>query len=414
MTQFIASKEKTYQSFHSPYLKVLMLTWEFPPNIVGGLSKHVFGLSKQFSQSGAEVHVITAGAFGLSDYELMNDIHVHRVKPLNDQDDDFLSWIGGLNLAMAFKAMELGTTIGFSIIHAHDWLVGAAAAVLKETLKLPLLTTIHATESGRNNGIHNEMQQFIHEKEKQLTESSDQLIVCSDYMKLELVSVFKTLKEKIIVIPNGIEPEGKIKEIDPGMFPAPKDKKWIFSVGRTVKEKGFETIIEAASIAKEIELNVFFVIAGKGPMLQYYRREVQERNLTDYITFIGYIPEEEKNAWMSASEANVFPSMYEPFGIVALESMIKGKPTVVSNEGGLRGIVKHEQSGLFMIPGDAESLIEQICYLLKNPKKAQEIGEMGRRIVKSLYGWNRIAADTRRIMEDLILMTQLSEEKING
>jgi glycogen(starch) synthase len=314
-------------------------------------------------------------------------------------------------LAMVYKGIELGTQINFTVIHAHDWLVGAAATFLKGSLKMPLLTTIHATETGRNNGIHNEMQQFIHDKENQLIKESDQIIVCSDYMQQELVSTFEIPDHKIVIIPNGIEPSKKKIERLPEIFLDCTNKKLIFSIGRIVKEKGFETIIEAASIVKEKRLDVFFVIAGKGPMLNHYRQQIQDRKLEEQISFIGYITDDEKNTLMFTSDMNVFPSLYEPFGIVALESMVQGKPTIVSNVGGLRGIVKHMVSGLLMEPGNAENLLEQICFLLENPKIAQEIGEKGQQLVKNLYGWNRVASETKRIMEDLTLLVRIKTKE---
>jgi glycosyltransferase involved in cell wall biosynthesis len=412
MTQAVIKKDHSGYSTNHPRIKVLMLTWEFPPNVVGGLSNHVFGLTKHLVQNEAEVHVITAGALELSEYEQMNGVHIYRVKPLNEYDDHFLSWIGGLNLAMAYKAIELSTQINFTIIHAHDWLVGAAAAILKRSFKIPLLTTIHATETGRNNGIHNEMQQFIHDKENQLIQESDQLIVCSDFMEKELISTFDIPENKIVIIPNGIEQSIIEQDRYHEIFPDHLNKKLIFSIGRMVKEKGFETLIEAASIIKEAGLPVFFVIAGKGPMLKNYRKQVQERKLEDQISFIGYITDEVKNAYMNKSDINVFPSLYEPFGIVALESMVQGKPTIVSNVGGLRGIVKHMATGLLMEPGNAKSLLEQIRFLLENPKQAQEIGGKGHQLVKHLYGWNRVASETKRLMEDLILLVRIKTKEL--
>ncbi|MDV2687458.1 glycosyltransferase family 4 protein, partial [Alkalihalophilus lindianensis] len=81
-----------------------------------------------------------------------------------------------------------------------------AAIALKDVLELPLLTTIHATEYGRNNGIHTNIQRFIHKREEQLMFASEQLIVCSDYMKDFLMTIFRVAEKRIAVIPNGIEP----------------------------------------------------------------------------------------------------------------------------------------------------------------------------------------------------------------
>ncbi|MEH7250590.1 glycosyltransferase family 4 protein [Neobacillus niacini] len=383
-------------------LKILILTWEYPPNVVGGLSRHVYGLSVHLAQLGHAVHVVTAGNGGLPVYEKSNGVHIHRVTPLNTEDDDFLDWVAGLNLAMSYLAEKIAEEITFDIIHAHDWLVGASALTLTDILSIPLLTTIHATEYGRNNGIYTDMQRFIHEKERQIISESDQIIVCSHYMREELLTNFYLTEEKIAIVPNGIEQVAvKVDLIE--IYPFLKNRKYVFSVGRMVREKGFETIIEAAQIAKESGREIYFVIAGKGPMLERYRKLVSEQKLDHFVAFIGYVTDVERNALLMKSEIAVFPSLYEPFGIVALEAMVLGKPTIVSETGGLKGIVNHLKTGLLMVPGDAESLIKNIDFFLQNPNHAKEIGEKGREIVTSLYGWKRIASQTVKVIEETLL-----------
>lgn len=405
---FAGQAEHNQKSFHHRKLKILLLSWEYPPNIVGGLSRHVSGLAVHMADLGHEVHVLTAHNGEIPTYETESGVHVHRVKPVNNQDDYFLSWIGGLNLAMVFKAERLAEEILFDLVHAHDWLVGTAAIAIKETLKIPLLSTIHATEHGRNNGIYNEIQQFVHEKEQQLINNTDQLIVCSEYMKDSLESIFQAEDSKIAVIPNGVElPAVEIDVFK--IFPGLTSRKYIFSIGRIVKEKGFETIVEAAAIAKSKGLDYFFMIAGKGPMLDTYRRKVMDSHLENHVAFIGFVSDEQRNALLSGCDIAVFPSLYEPFGIVALESMILAKPTIVSKTGGIKGIVKHLQTGMLMSPGNAESLLEQIDFLINNPCHAEEIGQKGRQVVKSLYGWKRIASETTRVIEDMLINKRVNE-----
>jgi glycogen synthase len=394
--------ERTQKHTSGWQLKILILTWEYPPNVVGGLSRHVYGLSEHLVQIGHEVHVVTAGNGGLPAYEVIKGVHVHRVIPLNNYDDDFLSWIAGLNLAMCYHGVQLAAEIKFDIVHAHDWLVGTSAITLKEELSTPLLTTIHATEHGRNNGIHNDMQQFIHDMESQLISESDQIIVCSHYMREELFTNFQLSEKKLAIVPNGIE-QGEVKINTTEIYPFINERKYVFSVGRMVEEKGFETIIEAAQLAKESRRDIYFVIAGKGPMLERYRKMVSERQLDHYIAFIGYVSDEQRNALLVNSEIAVFPSLYEPFGIVALEAMILSKPTIVSETGGLKGIIMHKQTGMLMVPGDADSLLSNIDYLSQYPHKAKEIGEKGRKIVKSLYGWKRVASQTVKVVEETLL-----------
>ncbi len=408
MTNPLTEKADLYQeSIHKPRLNILLLSWEFPPNVVGGLSRHVFSLAGQLAKQGHNVHVLTAGSGHLQGYEQTRDVHVHRVKPINEHDHQFLAWVGGLNLAMAFKGEQLAEDIRFDLLHAHDWLVGAAAIALKDVLELPLLTTIHATEYGRNNGIHTNIQRFIHKREEQLMFASEQLIVCSDYMKDFLMTIFRVAEKRIAVIPNGIEPP-LIQSRSLTVFPELTNRKYIFSIGRIVKEKGFETIIEAAEMAKDREQNYFFIIAGKGPMLDTYRRQVKEKDLAGYVSFIGYVTDEERDILIQNSEMMVIPSLYEPFGIVVLEAMIQAKPVIVSNEGGMKGLIKHLQTGFMMNPGDAESLLEQMEFLRNHPTIANEIGTKGCQVARSLYGWKRIAAETSRLMGDTILNTRVN------
>ena len=392
--------------------KILVLTWEFPPHIVGGLARHVYGLTRSLSKKGYELHVITAGQESLAQEEKMDGVYVYRVKPLNAMEKNFLVWVSGLNIAMVEKAVELSSMHCFACIHAHDWLVGAAASVLKENLSIPLVTTIHATEFGRNNGIYTEIQQFIHEKEKKLVGQSDQLIVCSDYMEDEVQRLFHPSIKKLNIIPNGIDSELNKRVGHRNLLahiPIDHNRKMIFSIGRMVQEKGFDTLIEAAAIVKKKGLDVYFIIAGKGPLLEEYRRKVSQLELADSVFFIGFIEDDKRNRLLELCEMAVFPSRYEPFGIVALESMKAGKPTIVSNTGGLKGIVQHLKTGLLMIPGNTDSLIEQIMCILNDCHLAKELGENGKKMVDSLFSWNRIAEETKRVFEEVIM-----NEKLEG
>lgn len=148
-------------------MKILVLTWEFPPRIVGGIARHVAELYPELVKLGHEIHLITVEFGHAPLYEIVDGIHVHRVPiaPAND----FFHWVANFNESMGRHAAKLMLEDGpFDIIHAHDWLVGDAAIALKHTFKVPLIATIHATEYGRHNGIHNNTQRYIDGKEKLL------------------------------------------------------------------------------------------------------------------------------------------------------------------------------------------------------------------------------------------------------
>ncbi|PAE23353.1 glycosyltransferase family 4 protein [Bacillus sp. 7894-2] len=409
MMEPVAS-ELNNNSFINGKPKILLLTWEYPPHVVGGLSRHVYGLAGGLKQD-YEVHILTANPGNLSSCEHINGIYIHRVKPLNEKDPNFLHWILGLNLAMEQKAMELSSFHHFEIIHAHDWLVGACGLSLKESLHCPLITTIHATEYGRNNGIYTELQKFIHTKEEQLIIGSDQVIVCSEYMKEEVLQQFSIAREKIAVIANGISKETLLDDPDSILegLPVKKGGRLIFSIGRMVREKGFETLIEAAPIIKEKYQDAYIIVAGKGPMLEAHRKKARELKVDDVILFPGFINDMQRLALFQKCAMAVFPSYYEPFGIVALEAMITGKPAIVSNTGGLKGIVKQEYSGLFMVPGDPYSFAEQVSALLENPKAADTIGKQGKKVAESLFSWRRIADETNRVFQETRISRKLED-----
>jgi len=385
-------------------LHVLMLSWEFPPMIVGGLARHVYDLSRELVKSGHIVTVVTTFVEGQPSYENFEGIHVYRVKGYQPNANDFLHWVGSFNMAFIDKVCELAQDLTFDIIHAHDWLVAVAAITLQSSLQKTLVATVHATEFGRNNGIFTYLQKKIHQKEERLAKEADSLIVCSDYMEDEVIRLFQLDPTKVHVLPNGVDPS--MLKIDTHQYPSislPFKEEYshvIFSVGRIVPEKGFETIINAAPTILAKYPDVLFLIAGKGPMLYEYKRLVKNAGLDRNIIFLGYITDDERNRLFHECDMTLFPSLYEPFGIVALEGMVAGKPTIVSETGGLQDIVIHGQTGLIMCPGDAESLATQVMTLLDNKELSKRIGEQGKHAAETIYNWENIAIDTIQLYKE--------------
>lgn len=386
-------------------MNILMLSWEFPPLVVGGLARHVFDLSRALVDLGHNVYVITAFVEGLPSYERLYGVHIYRVRSLQPHHQDFLLWVSSLNVAMMRQGMKLGKQVSFHLVHAHDWLVGEATEVLAEHLAVPFITTIHATEHGRNNGIFNELQKTIHQKEERLVKQSDALIVCSQYMKEELTRLFYVPEEKISIFPNGIDPNMMISHTKHSQLKKKHELSqgpMLFSIGRIVYEKGFQTIIEAAETLVEKYSTIQFVIAGKGPLLAELRQLVSDKQLQRTVLFVGYISDDERNQFLSLADYVLFPSLYEPFGIVALEGMVANKPTIVSDTGGLKGIVEHGVTGLKMTPGSSESLCEQIEWLMRDANRAAEMASRGKKHAITEFSWNKVAIDTSELFSSEI------------
>jgi glycosyltransferase involved in cell wall biosynthesis len=383
-------------------MKILMLSWEYPPKSVGGLSNHVYYLSQSLNKLGHEVHVITCEENGAPAEEALGVV-VHRVVPYCIDTDDFTKWVMHLNFAMIEKAIEIINTCGkFDIIHGHDWLSAYTAKALKTSFKIPMLCTIHATEHGRNNGIRTEMQKYISSAEWMLTYEAWKVIACSDYMREEIHKVFNTPLDKFSVIPNGVsinEFEEKFDALEFRKNYAKEEEKIVLYVGRHVYEKGIQLLIEAVPDIINTHGNVKFIIAGKGAMTEELKEKVKFLGIEDKVLFTGYLDDKSKNKLYKVADASVFPSLYEPFGIVALEAMGAGCPVIVSDVGGLNEIVEHKINGMKTIAGSKDSIKDNVLELLSNEVLRKSIKEKAYETVVQKYTWDNIALSTIELYE---------------
>ncbi len=388
-------------------MRVMMLSWEFPPQQVGGLSQHVFELSRSLVKAGYQVDVITAGGDNLPEKETMSGINVWRVTPYHGgKERDFIDWMQRLNFALLERGAVLFNHKGrFDLIHAHDWLVTFAARGLKGIYSTPLLATIHATEFGRNNGLHTGNQRYISDLEWWLGYEAWKVICCSKHMKEELQYVFQLPGDKVEIIPNGIRPEAyEAAGITPDIkgITFQPDEKIIFYIGRLVPEKGVQVLLEAAPGILQRFPQTKVIIAGTGPYEEYLKGRARELGLEGKVFFCGYIDDQTRNELYSLASIAVFPSLYEPFGIVALEAMITGTPVVVSSVGGLEEIVEHQVDGLKAYPGDSRSLAEQVCQLLENEERAASLAEKAYQKAKT-FSWDEIARKTAEVYREIVL-----------
>ncbi len=386
-------------------MRVMMLSWEYPPFSVGGLAQHVYELSRAMAAEGIEVTVLTTAPDEPGE-ENVDGVIVHRVRPCPGNSLDFISWVQRLNMAFLEKGAKLFNRKSYDIIHGHDWLVCYAARGLKNVYHTPLIATVHATEYGRNNGLHTDEQKYIGEIEWQLTYDSWFTICCSNFMEEEVAGVFGLPRNKIRVIPNGIRSEAfKIKAEEPAVRErfAPHGEKIIFYVGRLVQEKGVQDLLRALPLVKEQHDDVKFVIAGTGPYQEELMRISAAAGLADYLTFTGYIDDRLRNQLYHLASVAVFPSRYEPFGIVALEGMATGTPVVVGDTGGFNEIIKHGQNGLKAYPEDPHSLAGNINTLLSSPEVSEQISANAMQEIQARYSWHSIARRTAETYREIVL-----------
>ena len=397
-------------------MKILMLTWEYPPRIVGGLARVVHDLSKRLIKDGHDVTVVTYREGELPYYENDKGVEVYRVDNYMITPNNFIDWIMQLNFNLVAKASELIAKEGnFDVIHAHDWLVANAAKTLKHAYNIPLVSTIHATESGRNSGIHDETQRYINDTEWMLTYESTEVIVNSNFMKGHIQGLFGLPFDKINVIPNGINLtnfNGIERDYEFRRQYALDNEKIILYMGRLVYEKGIQHLIAAMPKILDNYHDAKLIIAGKGGMIDELKAQVEYMGISNKVYFTGYLDAKQVQKMYKCADVAVFPSTYEPFGIVALEAMLAGVPTVVSDVGGLNEIVEHGVTGMKSYAGNSNSIADSILTLLYDHALAANVAKNAKAKVKELYNWNKIAQDTHFTYQKAICQT-MAEKQAN-
>lgn len=405
-------------------MRVLMLSWEYPPKIVGGIARHVEELSWALAKRpDTEVHVVTCEFPGAPAEETYNGVHIHRVTPYDAPGGhkDFIHWVHQLNAAMRDRAHALcrewlaPQTSGGTpkdpkklsekegiLLHAHDWLAYFAGVELKYAYKLPLLATIHATEFGRNNGIHSDISRYIDHIEHNLVSEGWRVIVCSDFMRGEVEYSLQVPPDKIDIIYNGIHTEKFDFEFPPeeaaafrAQYAAPEEKIIMF-VGRGVREKGAQVLIDALPKVRAGYHDTKLVIAGGG----YKQHLIDQANAIGvgrHVYFTGFIRDEMLLRLYKVADIACFPSLYEPFGIVALEAMAAHTPVVVSDAGGLKEIVEPDVTGTITWLNNSDSLAWGLLRVLHNPQLAREMADRAYEVVQTRFHWDRIAAQTEAV-----------------
>jgi glycogen(starch) synthase len=396
--------------------RVLLLSWEYPPVIEGGLARHVCKLAEALVRQGASVDVLTRGAADPAVAAVRSDaqtveqragVNVHRVpEPSWPRDlDRFVAWVEHMNDDMLTAGLALAEEHDYDLVHGHDWLVANAAAALADRLDIGYVTTIHATEHGRHQGwVQDEPQAHIHSVERWMAGRADSVIVCSYYMRGHVADIFDIDERRIEVIPNGIDPDelrpvGDLQALR-GEFARPEEK-LVLLVGRLVYEKGFQLALDALPDVIERVENVRFLVAGSGTHEVELKAQAERLGLTEHGVFLGWIGDDALHSLYRIADLCVVPSIYEPFGLVALEAMASGCPCIVADTGGLREVVPPgERVGLRFNGGDAEHLGVMIERLLVDDElRDRLVAEASEHVLS--FDWDDIARRTRAIYGEL-------------
>ena len=354
--------------------RVLVLAWEYPPLVEGGLARHVGRLSEELAAQGHEVHVVTRGGPELPRDAVRHGVRVHRVAASRTpwDLDAFLTWIEELNADLLAAGRALGG--GFDVVHGHDWLVGGAADGLARALGVPRVMTCHATEHGRHEGrVAHHPQDRIHASERAVARQADAVIACSRFMGAHVTEVFGLDPARVRVIANGIDAPAAVPR-----RPAREGaKRLVLLVGRLVYEKGFQVALDALPAVLAAVPGARFTVAGSGPYEGELRARAERLGLLERGDFLGWRGDAALAELYARADVCAVPSLYEPFGLVALEAMAAGCPVVAADTGGLREVVP-DGTGRRVRPGHAGDLARALVDVLADPDAAARVAATAR------------------------------------
>ncbi|HTY97033.1 MAG TPA: glycosyltransferase family 4 protein [Solirubrobacteraceae bacterium] len=389
--------------------RVLILSWEYPPVIEGGLARHVRKLAEALVRQGVSVDVLTRGVGAASEEQSYpageGTVTIHRVpEPGWPRDlNRFVAWVERMNEDMLAAGEALAQEHSYDLVHGHDWLVARAAATLSDRLEVPYVTTIHATEHGRHQGwVQDQPQCHIHAVERWMARRADAVIVCSYYMRGHVADIFGIDEGRVSVIPNGVDPaelrpSGDLAALR-ASFATPEER-LVLLVGRLVYEKGFQLALDALPGVIERVGGVRFLVAGSGTHEGELRSQAERLGLLEHGTFLGWIGDDVLHSLYRICDLCVVPSIYEPFGLVALEAMASGCPCIVADTGGLREVVpRGERVGLRFHGGDAEHLgvmIERL--LVDDGLRDRLVAEASEHVLQ--FDWEEVAQRTAAIYD---------------
>ena len=413
-------------------MKLAVLVYEYPPKIVGGLGTYAAEITRKFVLMDNDVTVFTMNddAGSLPTREIWRGMEIHRPLHIDISDslpdvvaDDIIKWGRGINMfskILVYNYLSASKLVNelirkesfkYDIVVAHDWLSAIGGMIVKREVDLPFAFHVHSTEKGRTLGNGSEVVSNI---ELHGAKTADLIVTVSYAMKDELTKLGFP-KDKIQVAYNGVDPQKYNPETVSAeqtrkvraLYEIKDDELMILFIGRLVGVKGVDKLIMAMPHILEKIPKAKLVIVGIGDLQEYLANLIKTMRLSDYVKFrFEFIPEEERILHYAACDVAVFPSLYEPFGIVVLEAMSMERPVVVGAVGvsGMREIVipmGDEQCGYHINPSNPTDIAWGITSTLENPEKRKWLGKNGRRRVLNEFTWDIIAEKTLALYEQI-------------
>jgi glycogen(starch) synthase len=385
-----------------------MLSWELPPRSTGGIAAHVGGLGTALARGGHDVVVLTV-ADRPAELEAKQPDLVRVRRALVD-----LPWLppaeAVTRIASANHAItKLGSRFtgdleGWrpDIVHGHDWQLGWAADSLAHRYGVPFVLTMHGTERVRHGGqLPLGHPTDINSIEWWLAFQADRMISPTRFIVEQLITGFELAEDHVVHIPNGIDP-AQWRPMNSTTVPTAPRAPLVVSWGRVQYEKGFQVLARAMHELRGRLPAVRSVIAGRGSYLPELQTQIDVEGVSDIIELPGYLNDAELRQLVHRAGCVVIPSLYEPFGIVALEALAAGAPLIVARTGGLAELVTGTNAGITFEPGNPDDLAEAIEQVLTNHELANILVANARNLVERKYAWAAIARTTSELYDEVV------------
>ena len=429
-------------------MRILMLGWEFPPFISGGLGTACYGLTKAMDQLGMEIvfvlpamveskyatHVklLTPGshrsATSFKFSELKNvrfhaissalqpystgDVYRQRIEESLRQKQKMrggnvssvsqlmapIDYSGNMYAEVhryAAVVAELAANEEFDIVHAHDWMTYPAGIAVAAISEKPLIVHVHSTEFDRSGENVN---QTIYDIEREGMQRASKVIAVSYFTRNIIIGRYGISAEKVEVVHNGVECNDN-NDWSLAETGIDKDEKIVLFLGRITMQKGPEYFLQAAKKVLEVMDNVKFVMAGSGDLMHRAIEMAAELGIGHKVLFTGFLRGEDVQKIYKMADLYVMTSVSEPFGIAPLEALNNDVPVIISKQSGVSEVLMHALKVDFW---DVNEIANKIIAVLKYPPLQETLANHGNFEVRKLQ-WKDSAAKCVKIYEETLV-----------
>jgi glycosyltransferase involved in cell wall biosynthesis len=371
--------------------RVAFLASEYPPRIYGGLGTVVDALSRSLAAEGVDVVVFVPAADGSGEPPSRVELHPVPVESATSYEDFWLSY----SEAAGESLRSFGRC--FDVVHCHDWMTVLGGLAARPATQTPVVLTVHLPQTAAANLVMENVGLL----------GSDGVVVNSRAVRAELLGRGirgggaregrdrRDRADEITVIPNGVD----LTRFSPREEP-PHQQQVLF-VGRLVPQKAVDVLTRAFGAVLRRHPAARLVVAGDGDQRLYLERLARFLGVRQHVDFLGWRSPDELTHLYRSSAVTAVPSLYEPFGLVALEAMASGCPVVVGQVGGLTELVEDGVSGFMVEPGDHLGLAARLAALLSDRDLAHATGLAARRRAEH-FDWATTARRTIEHYESLV------------